>query len=201
MRRNTAEGIQALQKSYRLFQQSKAEGSDFKQAVADAIAGEYDKDAVTAEVKALASSAPLVLFTWESSPSCTKAIKYLAEVQGVQPTIVRLDDPWSKGNPMRAALGKLTGRSSVPSIWIGGEYVGGYEDGPSADAPGLAPLAFRNQLYPKLEAAGAFDVIGTIASNAKKKLEAVGTDSQQRIDTAAIGAAAGSTASTLDLLR
>lgn len=68
---------------------------DFKQSVADALAGEYDRDAITAEVKAVAEANPLVLFTWEASPACKKALKLLAET-GAKPTIVRLDDPWSE---------------------------------------------------------------------------------------------------------
>lgn len=115
---------------------------------------------VTADVQALASSAPLVLFTWESSPACKKALKLIAET-GANPTVVRLDNPWSEGNPQRAALGRLTGKSSVPSIWIGGEYVGGCDDGPSDAAPGLVPLAFRGTLREKLEAAGAFAEVGS----------------------------------------
>lgn len=142
------------QTALRLFQESKKEGSNFKQAMADAIAGEYDRDAITSEVKSLAESAPIVLFTWESSPACKKALKLL-EVTGVEPKIVRLDDPWSEGNPKRAALGRLTGKSSVPSIWIGGQYIGGCDDGPTTQAPGLVPLAFQAKLRPMLEAAGA----------------------------------------------
>ena len=95
-----------------------------------------------------------MLFTWESSPACKKALKLIEET-GASPKIVRLDDPWDKGNVMRAALGRLTGKSSVPSIWIGGEYIGGCDDGPSEAAPGLVPLAFRGTLREKLEAAGA----------------------------------------------
>jgi len=147
----------SVQKAFEIFQKSQAEGMSFKQSVADAIAGEYDIEATTADVKSLAASAPLVLFTWESSPACKKAIKLLAET-GVQPKMIRLDDPWSEGNPRRAALGRLTGQSSVPSVWIGGEYVGGCDDGPdSVDAPGLIPLAFRGKLFEKLESAGAFE--------------------------------------------
>ena len=151
-----ASPFDAAQKALAIFQASKAEGQDFKQSMADAIAGEYDRDAVTAEVKALASSAPMVLFTWESSPACKKALKLIAET-GVSPKIVRLDDPWSEGNVKRAALGRLTGKSSVPSIWIGGEYIGGCDDGPSDAAPGLVPMAFRGTLKEKLDAAGAFE--------------------------------------------
>ena len=169
--------LDKLQTSYRIFQESKAAGADFKQAVADVIAGEYDVEAVSSEVKTLAESAPVVLFTWESSPACKKALSYLVrllptrmhhltlmlmptphcvqEFTGVEPKIVRLDDPWSEGNPRRSALGRMTGKSSVPSIWIGGKYIGGCEDGPSDDAPGLVPLAFKGQLQTKLKSAGA----------------------------------------------
>merc|ERR1719237_1776175 len=128
--------IDALQTGVKLFLDSQAAGSGFKQAVADSLAGEHDRIAVEAEVTAIASSAPLVVFTWESSPACKKALTYF-EFAGVTPKIVRLDDPWSEGNPKRAALGRITGKSSVPSIWIGGEYIGGCDDGPSDSAPGL----------------------------------------------------------------
>ena len=145
--------IEKLKDSFRLFQESRAARYNFKQAVADGIAGEYDVSAVTSAVTKEAASAPVVLFTWESSPACKKALKYL-EWANVKPHVVRLDNPWSEGNPNRAALGRLTGRSSVPSIWIGGKYVGGCDDGPSEEAPGLVKLAFDGSLPKKLEAAG-----------------------------------------------
>ena len=145
--------IEKLHISFRLFQESRAAGYNFKQAIADGIAGEYDVSAVTSAVTKEAASAPVVLFTWESSPACKKALKYL-EWANVKPHVVRLDNPWSEGNPKRAALGRLTGRSSVPSIWIGGKYVGGCDDGPSDEAPGLVKLAFDGSLPKKLEAAG-----------------------------------------------
>ena len=173
MQEDDAGPLAAAQKAYSIFQASKAEGFDTKQSIADAIAGEYDRDAVTAEVTAAASSAPLVLFTWDSSPACKKALKYIEET-GVSPSIVRLDDPWDKGNVMRAALGRLTGKSSVPSIWIGGEYIGGCDDGPSDAAPGLVPMAFRGTLQAKLEAAGAFDASSGSVGMAPTTLAAAG---------------------------
>ena len=146
--------FQKLQTGIGIFQASQAEGVGFKQAVADAIAGEFDRDSIASIVLEEASSAPLVLFTWESSPACKKALDLLKET-GVEPKIVRLDDPWVEGNPKRAVLGRITGKSSVPSIWIGGSYIGGCDDGPSEEAPGLVKLAFRSSLKEKLEAAGA----------------------------------------------
>lgn len=56
------------------------------------------------------------------------------------------DQPWSDGNPIRSALGRRIGRTSVPAIFINGVYIGGCDDGPSADAPGLIPLAFQGDL-------------------------------------------------------
>ena len=54
------------------------------------------------------------------------------------------------GAALRARLGARTGRTSVPSVWINGEYCGGLNDG-----PGLGPLDAEGQLDPKLRAAGA----------------------------------------------
>ena len=56
-----------------------------------------------------------------------------------------VDQPWSDGNPIRSALGRKVGRTSVPAIFIDGVYIGGCEDGPSDAAPGLVPLAFQGK--------------------------------------------------------
>jgi hypothetical protein len=40
-------------------------------------------------------------------------------------------------------------------VFIGGEYVGGFDGGTSDDTPGILDLAFQGKLRPKLEAAGA----------------------------------------------
>mmetsp|Transcript_11569 Transcript_11569/g.16200 ORF Transcript_11569/g.16200 Transcript_11569/m.16200 type:complete len:207 (-) Transcript_11569:229-849(-) len=138
---------------YNKFQESRAAGYDFKQNTAAALAGEYDAE-VLAEVKELIGSSPCVMFTWEKSPSCVKAVKYL-DIAEANVKNVRLDDPWDKGNPMRAELGKMVGQSSVPCIFIDGEYVGGFDSGPTDEAPGIVDLAFKGTLSAKLKAAGA----------------------------------------------
>merc|ERR1719271_1850896 len=111
----------------------------------------HDQKAMEAEVLDLARSAPVVVFTWETSPSCKQAIKFL-EQAGAKPKIIRLDQPWKWdiGAKQRAALGRLTKRSAVPSVWIGGEFVGGCTDGPTKNAPGLVKLAFSGELITKL---------------------------------------------------
>jgi glutaredoxin 3 len=141
---------------------------NFKQSMAIMIAGDqYDEKEVQNTIKDIVKSNPCVMFTWESSPSCKQAVQAFDKIQGVQVKIVRLDDPWSEGNKIRAELGKMTGKSSVPSIWIDGQYVGGYDAGVSEDAPGIVTMAFQGTLLPQLEKAGA------ITSTTKSETTAV----------------------------
>eukprot|EP00578_Thalassiosira_sp_NH16_P016822 CAMPEP_0181119722 /NCGR_PEP_ID=MMETSP1071-20121207/23753_1 /TAXON_ID=35127 /ORGANISM="Thalassiosira sp., Strain NH16" /LENGTH=204 /DNA_ID=CAMNT_0023204287 /DNA_START=164 /DNA_END=778 /DNA_ORIENTATION=+ len=146
--------IENLTQRYELFQKSSSEGYDFKQNVAAAIAGEYDTAAVQSKIKESVESAPCVMFTWEASPACKKAIKYM-DIAGASYKIVRLDDPWSEGNPIRVELGKMVGRSSVPCIFMGGKYVGGFDGGVGEDSPGILEMAFKGDFREKLKEVGA----------------------------------------------
>ena len=147
--------VEKWQRALRIAQESNAKGYDFKQTLANVLAGDYDKAAIQAQIDADIASAPCVMFTWERSPSCVKAIEAL-EVMGIadQVKIVRLDNPWDQGNPIRAELGLRVGRTSVPAIFIGEEYVGGFDGGVSDAAPGIQSMAFQGTLRPKLEQAG-----------------------------------------------
>jgi glutaredoxin 3 len=144
----------------RIFEESQKAGSPFKQSIANVFAGEYDQEAVKASAMELIQSAPLVMFTWESSPSCKQA-KVAFETACANVTIVRLDDPWAQGNPLRAEIGKIVGRSSLPMIFLNGEYIGGYDGGTSEDAPGILKMAFQGTLLPKLQAGGVIMAPGT----------------------------------------
>jgi len=146
--RSFVEGIvDTLKNSLRIVQESNANGYDFKQTLANVLAGDYDEASIQAQIEAEIQSA---------SPSCVKALKAL-ELMGLSNSdkvkIVRLDDPWDEGNPIRAQIGKMVGRTSVPAIFIGGDYVGGF-DGGTENAPGIQSMAFQGALRPKLEAAG-----------------------------------------------
>mmetsp|Transcript_29631 Transcript_29631/g.61509 ORF Transcript_29631/g.61509 Transcript_29631/m.61509 type:complete len:246 (+) Transcript_29631:193-930(+) len=148
--------IDNLTKGYESFQNARGEGYDVKQSIAIAIAGDYDADAVKAKINECINSAPCVMFTWEASPACKKAIKYL-DIAGASYKNVRIDDPWSEGNPIRAELGKMVGRSSVPCIFIGGKYVGGFDAGVGDESPGLLDMAFKGTLREKLKEVGALE--------------------------------------------
>jgi glutaredoxin 3 len=146
--------VDKLTYGWELFQKSKSDGYDFKQSVTIAIAGEYDAAEIQAKIKEEIESAPCVMFTWDPSPDCKKAIKYL-DIAGASYKNVRLDDPWSEGNPIRAELGKMVGRSSVPCIFVDGKYVGGFDGGVGEDSPGILEMAFKGTLREKLSEVGA----------------------------------------------
>ncbi len=112
-------------------------GYKFKQAVADLVAGDYDEASTKESIEDFIASNPVAMYSFTTCPFCRKAKDYL-EDQGIAYSAIELDllDD-NKGNEFRAELGKLTKRTSVPSIFIGGTYIGGCNDG----NPGLLPLA------------------------------------------------------------
>ena len=73
--------------------------------------------------------------------------KDLLDARGVPYAVLELDER-ADGNQLRAALGRKTKRTSVPSIFIDGECIGGCNDG----NPGLIPLAESGELDERLRA-------------------------------------------------
>ena len=63
-------------------------------------------------------------------------------------------DKEADGKAVRAVMGDLLGRTSVPAIWIEGTFIGGFNDGP-AEYNGLNTLNNNKQLDGMLKAAGA----------------------------------------------
>lgn len=102
------------------------------------------------------------MYTWENSPSCKKAVDAF-KVIGATPKIVRLDDPFDEGNKVRAVLGRKVGRTSVPFVFVDGQYIGGFDGGleGNSDASGMVDLAFQGKLRGMLTAAGAMDSVAT----------------------------------------
>lgn len=125
-------------------------GEAAKGAVVAVLAGDYDVAAVSARLDALIASAPVVVFSQTSCPYCKKAKTLLAEVGATRSAVVELDALGAEGHAMRVELGKRTGRSSVPSVFIAGASVGGFSDG-----PGVQALQTQGKLVPMLQAAGA----------------------------------------------
>jgi len=121
-------------------------GYKFKQWVADIVAGEYDQLQVEAYVNQFvdpdSKSCKVQMFSFTTCPFCRSAKDYL-ETEGIPYQSIELDElEGNKGNEIRATLGKITKRTSVPSIFINGQAIGGLNDG----LPGLMPLAKSGQL-------------------------------------------------------
>ena len=113
--------------------------------VAEDRGGDARLDAALDGAKA---SGSVLIFSTTTCPFCSRA-KELLESKGAKFESIELDtDP--NGKALRARLGARTGRTSVPSVWIGGECVGGLNDG-----PGLVPLDADGELEPRLRSAGA----------------------------------------------
>lgn len=111
-------------------------GYRFKQAVADLVAGNYDELSTKQSIQDFISKEPVAMYSFTTCPFCRKAKDFLDE-QNITYKTIELDLlEGNEGNEIRAELGKMTKRTSVPSIFIGGEYIGGCNDG-----PGLLPLA------------------------------------------------------------
>jgi glutaredoxin len=94
----------------------------FKQTVTDIVAGrDYNKEARVNSIRDFVSSAPVTMYSFTTCPFCRTAKDYLDE-QSIPYVSIELDLlPDNEGNEIRAELGRITRRTSVPSIFIGGE--------------------------------------------------------------------------------
>lgn len=117
--------------------------------VAKVLAGSYDPSAVRAKIDALVGQAPAVVFSQTSCPFCKKSKDLLKEV-GADFSPVEVDTMGAEGYAIRVELAALTGRSTVPNVFIAKKSVGGFTDG-----PGVETLNKEGKLVPMLKEAGA----------------------------------------------
>jgi len=117
-------------------------GYKFKQWVADIVAGDYDEEQVEILVNDFVAAKKVTMFSFTTCPFCRQAKDYL-EQEGIAYQAMELDElEGNSGNEIRATLGKMIKRTSVPSIFINGKAIGGLNDG----LPGLMPLAKSGEL-------------------------------------------------------
>ena len=127
-------------------------GEAARAGVAAVLAGDYDSREINAQIDGIVAASPVVVFSQTSCPYCKKS-KALMQAAGVRDSalrVVELDTLGAKGHAYRAELAKRTGRSSVPNIFIGGQNVGGFGDG-----PGVNTLHEEGTLAGMLAKAGA----------------------------------------------
>ena len=117
-------------------------------------AGDYDKAAVRAAIQKEIAGSRVLVYSYTLSPFCNEA-KALLTAAGAEYKVVELGAEWIPGllsaesAAIRAELGALTGQTSLPHVFIGGESIGGLYTG----TPGLKPLIDSGRLQQKLEAA------------------------------------------------
>ena len=96
-------------------------------------------------VNKLITSNSCVVFSATYCPFCTKA-KAVLDKEGAKYTLVELDT-MDNGNDIKGALASLTGRRTVPNVFIGGKTIGGGDD--------TVALAQSGELKGLLQSAGA----------------------------------------------
>jgi len=106
------------------------------------------------------ASSQVVLFSFVDCPWCLLAKERLAAIEGNEAWLpagsvrtIELEARGRDGKALRAAIAAATGRTSMPSVWVGGRCVGGFTDGdmPSGE-PGLCLAASPG--FEALEASG-----------------------------------------------
>ncbi|KAI8102404.1 hypothetical protein M9435_006006 [Picochlorum sp. BPE23] len=111
-------------------------------------AGDYDKKAVQSMMESYIADNPVMIFSFSTCPFCKNA-KRLLDDMGATYTAIELND-MENGMAIRAELAEKTGRTSMPNIWIGGQGIGGCNDG-----PGIMTLEKEGKLKEMLAQAGA----------------------------------------------
>jgi len=122
--------------------------AQFKQFIADRLAGDYDREEIGAIIDSKINSHKVMMFSFSTCPFCLRAKKILREAQAVDVEVYECDlEP--DGYAIRAELGKRTGRTSMPSVWLGPEVLlGGCNDG---GLGGVATLQDEGKLAQLLE--------------------------------------------------
>ena len=121
-----------------------------KKALVKSLAGEYDQTAIQDRMNGLIDTNPVFMFSFTTWPFCIKAKEVLDDLK-VDYQVVELDvDP--DGKAIRAEMADMIDRTSVPAIWIGGQFVGGCNDGPMG---GIVKLQESGELIDLLKGVGA----------------------------------------------
>ena len=120
------------------------------------LGGQVDKEEVRQELNDCldAKKTPAVIYTYSLSPFSTEALALL-ESTGANFEKRELGPEWfllgGRASVLRAELDAMTGQSSLPHIFIGGESIGGLSTG----TPGLVALIENGELEAKLKKAKA----------------------------------------------
>lgn len=117
--------------------------AQLKQFIAERLAGDYDRAAIGDLISTKIASNRVMMFSFSTCPFCLRAKQVLRQEYGVEPEFYECDlEP--EGYAVRAELGRLTGRTSMPSAWLGPDVLlGGCNDG---GLGGVATLHAQGEL-------------------------------------------------------
>ena len=121
-----------------------------KTGLVKSLAGPYDSAEIRQKIDTYVNNNPVLMFSFTTCPFCIKA-KAILDEKGAKYTVVELDQE-KDGKAIRAEMGELLGRTSVPAIWIEKQFVGGCNDGPLGGVNGLES---KGKLDAMLKSAGA----------------------------------------------
>ena len=117
-------------------------------------AGTYDQPDIQAQLQALVKDHPVAMLTFTECPYCIKARSIFRDKQ-CEYKELNLDTVGGRASyAYRVELHALTGRTSLPAIWIGGQFVGGCNDGGAMGGGGLMAIHNDGRLDDLLQQAG-----------------------------------------------
>jgi thioredoxin reductase (NADPH) len=91
------------------------------------------------------SKYPVLIFSLSWCPECKQSLELLRRI-GVKPHIIDLDDYKPISQDIRLHMLNMTGRRSVPNLFISGEYIGGFRR--------TSEMHEKGELIPRFEKAG-----------------------------------------------
>ena len=111
-----------------------------KQGLVSKLAGDYDEEAVKAKLAGYVSQSEkspsrVTMLTFETCPFCVEARNVL-DSKGVKYDDIMIDK-MDDGKALRVEMGKQYGQTSVPAIFVNGNFIGGCNNGGMG---GLKPL-------------------------------------------------------------
>jgi glutaredoxin 3 len=121
-----------------------------KKALVKSLAGSYDQPAIRAKLDGWIDDKPVLMLSFRTCPFCIKA-KAILDAKSTRYHVVELNEV-QDGKAIRAEMADLIGRTSVPAVWIGGNFIGGCNDGPTG---GIVKLNDSGELDKMLKAVGA----------------------------------------------
>lgn len=96
---------------------------------------------VSGLVEQAISSHPVVVFSKSYCPYCVKAKKALSAAGATNIKVFELNQMGAQGSAIQSYLASKTGRSTVPSVFVGGKPIGGGDETAALHRAGnLSPL-------------------------------------------------------------